>query len=403
MIHLTHKCFLALLLALLTALPLPALCEAAATEAPEGGVAIEAGEDAAGAESAPGEVGGMSLLEISGEEMEFQPTPEVTNTPEPTPTPTKAPIPWLTSRHYPKAKVSFENEIWDILVGKWGLTGFQAAGLMSSIQAESSFSPYNAEDRGGSDDRGAYLFSTGDSVGFGLCQWTSTGRKEGLRRYAKSQGSSDLVWDFDVQMAYMAREIDVDSLKQATSLYDVAEWMVLKYERPNLRYKNSWPGTRYEKGLQIYRNHAGKDYDEPPLRFSVTREGADAATPEGVKLGPDGGATLTVNSNYYWRLEQVEPDPAGWLSVRCANVYHPGATEACVCGYASDGDKALTLAAAKQPGPGQTFTTTLRFDIYRGGHEIVEVPVSLKSPIPGPSPLALCVAMLCAAAAMAWG
>ena len=398
--HLGFKGLLAL--AMLLALPFAALSEAA-PEAPEtGAVEVDAGEEA-GAESMPGEVGGMSLLDLSGEGsegVESEPTPEVTNTPEPTPAPTKVPIPWLTSRHYPKDKINFEDEIWDILTGKWGLTDFQAAGLMSSIQAESSFCPYNAQDMGGSDDRGEYLFSTGDSVGFGLCQWTSAGRKEGLRRYARSQGSSDLVWDFDVQMGYMAREIDVDSLKEAGSLYDVAEWTVLKYERPNLRYRNSWPGTRYEKGLEIYRNHTGRDYDEPPLRFSATWNGMDAANPEGVRLSLDGAATLTVNSNYYWRLEQVEPTAAGWLDVRCAQVYNPQATELCVCGYASEGDKALTLTAAKRPGPGETYAATLRFEIYRGGHAVVEVPVSMKSPIPGLHPLALGAALFGAAMAM---
>ena len=104
--------------------------------------------------------------------MRLRPRVEPTKTPEP---------PWLTSRHYPKDKINFEDEIWKILTAKWGLADFQAAGLMSSIQAESSFSPYNAQGMGGPDDRGKYLYSTRDSVGFGLCQWTSSGRKAALQ------------------------------------------------------------------------------------------------------------------------------------------------------------------------------------------------------------------------------
>ena len=55
------------------------------------------------------------------------PTPTPTATPTPEPTATPAP-PWITSVHYPKDKINFETEIWDIMTGKWGLTDYQAAG-----------------------------------------------------------------------------------------------------------------------------------------------------------------------------------------------------------------------------------------------------------------------------------
>ena len=360
---------LALLLAALL-LPWAALAEAA--DVPEAGVDIVVGEDG---EAVPQADDGVSLLELEGIQ-----TPEPTA--EPTPEPTEKPpkIPWLTSFNYPKDKVSFEKEIWAIMTGKWGLTDFQAAGLMSSLQAESAFCPYNAEGIGGSDDRGKYLFDPGDSVGFGLCQWTTSGRKSALLSYAVAHGGADMVWDFDIQMAFMGSELDVASLRTAENLYDVAEWAVLRYERPNLAYANAWPGTRYEMGRDIYRRHTGRDYDEPALRFAIKWDGESLRAGDTVALDGDGTAELTVRSNYYWRLEQADASVPDWLDIQCASPYDPEKSEPCVCGYASDGEKVLKLTALRKPGVKRTWATTLRFEIYRGERVRVAVPVTLSGP-----------------------
>ena len=311
------------------------------------------------------------------------PTPTPTATPTPEPTATPAP-PWLTSVHYPKDKINFEMEIWDIMTGKWGLTDYQAAGLMSSILAESSFCPYNAQGMGGSDDRGKYLYDAQDTVGFGLCQWTSPGRKAALQSFARGRGSADLVWDFDTQMDFMRQELDMKTLKATKTLYDAAEWAVMRYERPSQRYTNSWPGTRYEKGRRIYKNHTGKAYEEPALKFSV-RSGVgktgmtDVLKAGALVLDAETSLTLTVNSNYYWRLTQVdydEVDEGSWLQIQCPSFYTPTRMEPCVCGYACDGDKALTLSVAAPPEAGQTYSATLRFEIYRGKREIRTVTVT---------------------------
>ena len=331
----------------------------------------------------PLEIDGLGALALGDLVTELDsPTAEPTKTPKPTrtPEPTKEPEekpPWLTSVNYPKDKVNFEREIWRIMTGKWGLKDYQAAGLMSSIQAESSFCPYNAQGMGGSDDRGKYLYKTGDSVGFGLCQWTSSGRKAALRRFAASRGSEDLVWDFDTQMAYMHRELDMDALKATRTLYEAAEWAVMRYERPNQRYANSWPGTRYEKGLRIYKNHVGKAYAEPELEFSVKYGKNNALDIGTLALDADAMGSLTVSSNYYWRLTQVDATVEGWLGVQCASFYYPSQTEACVCGYPCEGEKALDLSVLTPLEPGENYTATLRFEIFRGKHEVKTVKISV--------------------------
>jgi hypothetical protein len=331
----------------------------------------------------PMETGDLSL-DLGGLSLDLEtPTEDPAKKPEPTPTPTptkepeKEP-PWYTSVNYPKDKINFEKEIWSILTDKWGLKDFQAAGLMSSIQAESSFSPYNAQGIGGPDDRGKYLYDTKDAVGFGLCQWTSSGRKAALLNLAVSRGGEKLVWDFDTQMAFMRQELDMKTLKATKTLYEAAEWTVMRYERPSQRYSNSWPGTRYEKGKRIFRNHTGKDYEEPELAFTVKYGNANALEAGTLALDVDNPGSLTVNSNYYWRLTQVDANVEGWLEVKCPSFYYPKSrTEDCVCGYACDGDKTLTLVFATPPKAGETYRATLRFEIYRGVREAKTVTITV--------------------------
>jgi len=234
---------------------------------------------------------------------------------------------------------------------------------------------------GGSDDRGAYLYDAGDSVGFGLCQWTSSGRKANLQGFAASRGSADLVWDFDTQMAFMREELDMKVLRATKTLYEAAEWTVMRYERPNQRYANSWPGTRYEKGRAIYKRHTGKAYEEPALEFSVKYGKNDALAAGALALDAEAMGSLTVKSNYYWRLTLVdadEIDEAPWLAVKGPPFYYPTVTEDCVCGYA--GEKALALSVARPLEPGKDYRATLRFEIYRGKHETRTVKITVTGP-----------------------
>ena len=75
---------------------------------------------------------------------------------------------------------------------KQGLSDFATFGLMGNLQAESGLNPKNMENSyekklGFTDDtytaavdNGAYLNFTTDRCGYGLAQWTSSGRKAGL-------------------------------------------------------------------------------------------------------------------------------------------------------------------------------------------------------------------------------
>ena len=313
------------------------------------------------AEIPPEELGEFELGEP-----EQEPGPEAT----PEPAAQETPLPTLEpgSLNYPADKINFEAEIWSILTRRWKLADYQAAGLMSSLYAESSFCPYNAQGKDGVDNRSDYSYRAGDGVGFGLCQWTSSGRKDALRRYAEAHGDANLVWDFDIQMGYMESELDFDALKTTQTLYEATEWTVLRYERPNQAYKNSWPGSRYGIALQIFEAHTGKPYEEPPLAFDArTEDGANAL--EGFILFTSG--ELDVTSNYYWRLTACPM----WAKATSPGVYDPETWGPCACGYGG-----ATPIRLEVPIPPAVREGELTFKIYRDGGEKVSVPFTYAGP-----------------------
>ena len=74
----------------------------------------------------------------------------------------------------------------------------------------------------------------------------------------------------------------------------------------------------------------------------------------------------------------MDANVEGWLEVKCPSFYYPKSrTEDCVCGYACDGDKTLTLAFATPPKAGETYRATLRFEIYRGVREAKTVTITV--------------------------
>ena len=89
-------------------------------------------------------------------------------------------------------------------------------------------------------DSGAYSKETfvNDRAGYGLIQWTSSGRKAGLYDYAKSQNKS--IASLSVQLGYLLQELQYDSYaltyKYITgnySAYDVANTFCQNFESPS--------------------------------------------------------------------------------------------------------------------------------------------------------------------------
>lgn len=120
--------------------------------------------------------------------------------------------------------------------------------LMGNMQAESALKSTNVqnsyESKLGMDDAtytaavdsGAYGKFASDSAGYGLCQWTSAGRKQGLLDYAKSIGVS--IGDESMQCDYALYELAtsyksvLEALRYATSIREASDIVLKKFERP---------------------------------------------------------------------------------------------------------------------------------------------------------------------------
>lgn len=129
-----------------------------------------------------------------------------------------------------------------------GLTLEGTYGLLANIYAESSFKSNNAQNSymtkmGMTDetyttkvDNGEYTNFIFDGVGYGLCQWTSCGRKQNLLNYAKSCNKS--IGDETMQLNFLMQELTgsykavLNILKTSRNISECAKYVMIKFERP---------------------------------------------------------------------------------------------------------------------------------------------------------------------------
>ena len=122
--------------------------------------------------------------------------------------------------------------------------------LMGNLKAESNFKSMNLQNSANKRlnmtdeeytqavDNGTYTSTqfTNDSAGYGLAQWTSSGRKRLLLSYAKISECS--IGNLDMQINYLIWEMKAsykscyEAVKNATSLRDCSDIILKKFERP---------------------------------------------------------------------------------------------------------------------------------------------------------------------------
>ena len=140
-----------------------------------------------------------------------------------------------------------EERIWDFLLDKIG-NEYGVAGMMGNLQAESGLRPNNLQNTyekslGMTDeqytaavDLGAYTNFAGDKAGYGLAQWTSSGRKNGLLNLKKNRGCS--IGDLSLQLDWLWQELStsykttLQGLRTATTVYDASTIVLTQFERP---------------------------------------------------------------------------------------------------------------------------------------------------------------------------
>ena len=135
----------------------------------------------------------------------------------------------------------------NFLSGK-GLSDYAVFGLMGNLQAESGFNPINLENYyerklGYTDqsytsavDNGTYMNFTKDRAGYGLAQWTSGGRKEGLLNHARQTHRS--IGDINMQLEYLWIELNsaymgvLNGIRNASSIREASDIVLTRFECP---------------------------------------------------------------------------------------------------------------------------------------------------------------------------
>lgn len=122
-------------------------------------------------------------------------------------------------------------------------------GLIGNLYVESGLRPNNLQNGyntkfGMSDeeyakavDNASYLGFSTDKAGYGLAQWTSSGRKEGLFKYLKNDGLS--IADMTGQLEYLLYELRTayksvynTLMDKNSTIEECAKIVMLKFERP---------------------------------------------------------------------------------------------------------------------------------------------------------------------------
>lgn len=161
----------------------------------------------------------------------------------------------------------------DIIINylfKQGLTECAVFGLLGNIQAESAFIPNNLQDSyerklGFTDvtytaavDSGAYGNFSRDKAGYGLCQWTSDGRKAGLLDYARSKGVS--IGDMTMQLEYLMKELHgaykgvLNGIQRAETIRQASDIVLTQFERPADQSENA-KKYRASLGEKLYEEY----------------------------------------------------------------------------------------------------------------------------------------------------
>ena len=135
--------------------------------------------------------------------------------------------------------------IWDYLMKKIN-NPYGVAGLMGNLQAESGLNPKNLQNScekksGYTDqtytlnvDNGTYTNFANDKYGYGICQWTSSGRKLGLIQFKGNKSIGDLT----MQLDYLWKELNtsykivLNTIKSAKSVKEASDIVLTKFERP---------------------------------------------------------------------------------------------------------------------------------------------------------------------------
>ena len=123
----------------------------------------------------------------------------------------------------------------------------QVAAIMGNMQMESGFSPLKwqkvlPDDLYNPEYIQLYADGINTSGGWGLIQWTDSGRKRGLYDYAVSKGNTSYFGDMDTQLEYLVYELTegeckglFEKFKEKKDVVEATDYFCDEMERPEKR------------------------------------------------------------------------------------------------------------------------------------------------------------------------
>jgi hypothetical protein len=136
---------------------------------------------------------------------------------------------------------------WDFLISK-GFSNQATAGILGNLLLESGLDPTKVEGGGSAPE-----ITVNGSTGYGIAQWTSEGRQQGLVDYARSMGTSTS--DLNTQLGYMVSEMSPELIGKLNAAKSVDEAMNIfcdDFERPDARYAHK--DRRLDYAQQFFQN-----------------------------------------------------------------------------------------------------------------------------------------------------
>ena len=166
-----------------------------------------------------------------------------------------------------------EEKIWNYLRDK-GINAYGAAGLMGNLREESGLRPNNLQNSCEKrlnitdveytrlvDDNAYPSFAT-DKAGYGLAQWTSSNRKQGLLNFVRSRKCS--IADLEAQLDYLWYELNnsyksvLSAIKSATSVRSASDIVLTQFERPK-NQSEAVKVNRASYGQEYYNKYASQN------------------------------------------------------------------------------------------------------------------------------------------------
>lgn len=202
------------------------------------------------------------------------------------------------------------GKVWNALIGM-GMTKAGAAGMMGNMYAESGIIPnrveilclkrlaevgknYTDASYTAAVDNGAISKATfmnplpGRQYGYGLCQWTSPGRKSGLYDLCKSKGVS--IGDLTAQIEWLGKELKASYtgvwsvLTSTDSVQSASDKVLISFECPG-NVGSSVKSLRGDYSKQCYDKYAKTTGD------SGSANAASAAGAKATPAGTEGSMT----------------------------------------------------------------------------------------------------------------